>query len=377
MPIAARLAPLSSLIIQAARRADADRRPSTEVMHKLGAAGLLRLVVPPEYGGEGIESAEFLTFVESLARLHGSTAWTAMTCNEEAGIASAYLEPDSMRGLFAEHPGMVIAGSGLPKGLAHRSAGGWTISGRWGFVSGCTAADRLVLTARVAGVHPIQLCFFLVDAESVTIEDTWHTHGLRGTGSNDVVVDELFVPDAWCGVIDNHSLPRPDTPFYRLPSGLRFPFPKVGVAAGLARSALDEFVAMAEGKRPLYHRGSLADRPSAQIAMADAEAKLSSARAWAIEMAEELWASSAESPVIDARLHARCRLACANAVGASIDAIETVITETGSSANFLTSPLGQLMADARAVAGHFTVGAYQKAIAGRVLLGLDADDPQF
>ena len=259
------------------------------------------------------------------------------------------------------------------------------VSGRWDFVSGCTAADRLVLTARVidpSGEAPIRLCFFLIRAAEATIEDTWHTLGLRGTGSNDVVLEDLFVPDEWCGIIQNYGLPRPDTPFYRLPSGLRFPFPKVGVAAGLARSALDEFVALAEAKRPHQARSALAERPSAQIAMAEAEAKLSSSRAWALEMADELWAAAAESPVIDPRLHARCRLACANAVASSIAAIETVVSETGASANFVGAPddhrsMGQLLADARAVAGHFTVGAYQKAIAGRILLGLEPNDPQF
>ncbi len=389
-----RLSPLLALIAAAGPESEERRRPSTVVMQRLAQADLMRMVVPHEYGGDGASSAEFMIFIEAIAKVHASTAWTAMTCNEEAGIASAYLEPETMNRLFVDTPDLVIAGSGVPRGVARPTAGGWIVSGRWDFVSGADAADRMVLAAQVADTKPLRLCFVLVPAGDVRIEDTWHTLGLRGTGSNDVVVEDLFVADEWCGVVDNFARPRPDTPFYRLPSGLRFPFPKVGVACGVARAALDAFVAMASDKRPLNHRSVLAERPSAQIAVAAAEASLSSARAWALDMAEELWAAAAESPEIDPRLHARCRLACSHAVAASIDAIEMVVTEAGSTANRLWPDdqhehpalhfnsergpnLGQLLADARAVAGHFTVGAYQKTVAGRVLLGLPANDPQF
>ncbi len=383
-----RLSPLLPLISASGPETDLHRRPSSVVMQRLAQADLLRMVVPHEYGGEGASSSAFLTFIEAIAKVHASTAWTAMTCNEEAGIASAYLEPETMRRLFVDTPDLVIAGSGVPRGVARPAAGGWSISGRWDFVSGADAADRMVLACQVADSKPLRLCFVLVPADDVRIEDTWHTLGLRGTGSNDVVADDLFVADEWCGVVDNFARPRPDTPFYRLPSGLRFPFPKVGVACGVARAALDAFVTVASEKRPLNHRSVLAERPSAQIAVAEAEASLSSARSWALEMADELWAAAAESPEIDPKLHARCRLACSHAVAASIDAIESVVTEAGSTANRLWSAdqhehsdhgpnLGQLLADARAVAGHFTVGAYQRTVAGRVLLGLPANDPQF
>ncbi|MDA3040774.1 MAG: acyl-CoA dehydrogenase family protein [Actinomycetota bacterium] len=387
-----RLTPLLPLIAATGPESDLHRRPSSVVMQRLAKADLMRMVVPQEYRGEGASSSEFMTFVEAIARVHPSTAWTAMTCNEEAGIASAYLEPETMRRLFVDTPDLVIAGSGVPRGLARPAAGGWTVSGRWDFVSGADVADRMVLASQVADSKPLRLCFVLVPAHDVRIEDTWHTLGLRGTGSNDVVADELFVPDEWCGVVENFSRPRPDTPFYRLPSSLRFPFPKVGVACGVARAALDAFVAMASERRPLNHRSVLAERPSVQIAVAAAEATLSSARAWALEMAEELWAAAADSPEIDPKLHARCRLACSHAVAAGIDAIESVVTEAGASANrlwpeamdFRPDPdfdrgpnLGQLLADARAVGGHFTVGSYQRTVAGRVLLGLPAGDPQF
>lgn len=339
--------------------------------------GLLRLLVPKAYGGLEIGTVAFMRLVEVVGTVDGSAAWVFMTCNEEAGIASAYLHPEPLTELYEAAPTTIVAGSGVPKGRARRVDGGWSVTGRWDFVSGCTASDRVVLSCVVDDTSPAQICFVLVPTAEVTIEDTWHTAGLRGSGSHDVVLDDFHVPDRWAGVIESFALPRPDTPLYRLPSGLRFPFPKVGVAAGIARAALDEFTALAEGKRPLFNRGSLRERPTAQLAIAEAEAGLSSARAWVFDMAEEMWSLASDGEVIPDRVHARCRLACSHSVAASIAAIETVNAEAGSTANFASSPLPKLLADARAVAGHFTVAPYQRATAGRILLGLDSGDPHF
>ncbi len=282
-----------------------------------------------------------------------------------------------MTDLFTAQPATIIAGSGVPKGRATEVKGGWKVTGRWDFVSGCTASDRVVLSSIVVDSAPTRLCFILVPTDEVLIEDTWNTVGLRGTGSHDVVLDDHFVPEPWAGVIESHGLPRPDTPLYRLPSGLRFPFPKVGVASGLARAAIDEFVALAEGKRPLFNKGSLRDRPTAQAAMGEAEALRSTGRAWVFEMLEELWSVAVEGSEVPPALHARCRLACSHSVASSIAAIETLCSEAGTTANFAASPLPGLLADARAVAGHFMVAPYQMHTAGRVLLGLDTQDPHF
>ncbi|MDH3681474.1 MAG: acyl-CoA dehydrogenase family protein [Acidimicrobiia bacterium] len=365
------------LVAKRAAKANDDRRPSSDVITAMADRGLLRLIVPRGYGGLEVHPRTFLELVERLARVDGSTAWTVMTLNEEAGIASAYLDPGSVAELFTGEPTTSVAGSGVPRGRAEQVEGGWLVTGRWDFVSGCTAADRVVLASLVVGAAPAQLCFVLVPTDEVTIDDTWRTAGLRGTGSNDVVLDRHFVPDRWAGVIESFGRPRPDTPFYRLPSGLRFPFPKVGVAAGIARAALGEFTALAEGKRPLFNKGSLRERPSAQVAFAEAEARHSAGLAWVHEMLDELWLVAEAGRPIPEALHARCRLACSHAVGASIDAIELLCREAGSTANFASSPLPTLLADARAVAGHFMVAPFQVTTAGRILLGLESGDPHF
>jgi alkylation response protein AidB-like acyl-CoA dehydrogenase len=376
-PITHELAPALDLVAERAAAADAARRPDPDVIRAIADLGLLRLVVPECYGGHEAHPATFIEFTATLAQVHGSTAWVAMTCNEEAGITSAFLEPDSVSALYRDDPTVVIAGSGVPHGRATRVDGGWSVTGRWGFVSGCTAADRWVLASIVEGSDPVELCFVLVPALDELVDDTWDTIGLRGTGSHHVELTDHFVPDQWAGVVANLGLPRPDTPFYNLPSGLRFPFPKVGVATGLARRALHEFAELAGAKRPLHQRSDLRERADAQTAVARATALIGSGLAWVHERLDVLWATLVAGDPISAELHAEVRLSCSFAVQNCITAVDALVGAAGSTANFTSSPLSLLQNDIRAVAGHYMVAPYWMDTAGRVLLGLPPDHPAF
>ena len=360
------------------KRSDAERIPDRDIMADLGRLGLMRLLVPEELGGLGRHPAEFIEFTHRVSYAHPSTGWVAMTCNEEAEIFAAHLEAESVSDFYAEHPDAVIAGSGVPRGLVRPVEGGWLASGRWTFVSGCTAADWWVVANVVEGTQPKDLCHILIPADPGLIEDTWHTVGLRGTGSNDVVLSEHFVPAHYAAVVANYSLPKPNEhPFYRLPSGLRFPFPKTGVASGIARRAIDEFAALADTKTPLFAHSELASRPDAHAAMARAEALLGAGQAFVADQLDEIWSTAAAHGEVTPAQHARARLACSWSVQNCIEAIETLVTAAGSTANFTTSPLGGLLNDVRAVAGHFMVGSYQIDTAGRVLLGQDSGDRNF
>lgn len=399
-----RLAPILPLVAERAAGANQNRSPDPDVFRHLAQAGLLRMLAPAHYGGHGAEPEVFLDLIQAVAEVDGSTAWTTMTMNEEMGIASAYLDPASMTDLLTDQPDVIIAGSGLPVGRARPVDGGWQVSGRWRFVSGCPVADRLILASAVDGpsvdgpgrVEPEDrdpaadptgdrdnarrarpVCFTLVPRAEAAIEDTWHVAGLRGTGSHDVVLDQLFVPDRWAGVIEPFQLPRPDTPFYCLPNGLRFPFPKVGVAGGIARAALASFDELARTKKPYGAGRVLAERADAQAAVAQATALIGAGRAWVSSQLVELWAQAATRRPIEPDLHARVRLACSHAVDSSIRAVEILASAAGTTAGQTQGPWPRYLADVRAVGQHFMVGPQQIQTAGRVLLGLDPDDPGF
>jgi alkylation response protein AidB-like acyl-CoA dehydrogenase len=305
--------------------------------------------------------------------------------------------------LLAAAPGAIVAGSGLTSGTSAPAPGGWTVGGRWRFVSGVPCADHVILgtlvededggsgTAASATTGPSgagpgygvngrrarRACYVLVPVADVEILDTWQVSGLRGTGSHDVVLRDVFVPDERAGTITSPTQTVPDAPFYRLPPGLRFPFPKVGVACGIARAAVDDFVELATAKTPTTSRSSLRERGDAQRAVGEATAALASGRAWVREVLDELWDSAVGGRPVGQDLHARARLACSNAVAGAVRAVELVCTAAGSTVNFLDSPLERRARDVRTVPQHFTVAPFQVTTAGRVLLGLDADDPTF
>ncbi|MDE0496134.1 MAG: hypothetical protein OXH86_02165 [Acidimicrobiaceae bacterium] len=359
-------------------RCDADRNPDREIFADLGRDGLMKLLVPAELGGLGRHPAEFIEFTRRVTYEHPSTGWVAMTCNEEAEIFAAYLEASTVAGFYGEHPDAVIAGSGVPRGIARATDGGWLVDGRWTFVSGCSVADWWVVANIVEGTQPKDICHVLVPAEPSLIDDTWHTLGLRGTGSHDVVLTDCFVPSERAGVAENFSLPKPNEhPFYRLPSGLRFPFPKTGVASGIADRAIDEFTTLATAKTPLFARTELAARPDAHAAIARATALAGAGRSFVADQLDEIWQTAASDGEVTPAQHARARLACSWSVQNCIEAVETLVNAAGSTANFTASPLGALLNDVRAVAGHFMVGGYQMDTAGRVLLGQDSGDRNF
>ena len=151
------LSSVEDLILDRAKQSDQLREPDLEVIKSLGDLGLMKLLVPEEYAGHEVHPGELIDFTKRVAELHGSTAWVAMTCNEEAELVSAYLPPDTCRHLWVDDPTVVIAGSGVPKGRARRTKGGWRVSGRWNFVSGCPTANKWVLNSVVDGASPIEL----------------------------------------------------------------------------------------------------------------------------------------------------------------------------------------------------------------------------
>jgi alkylation response protein AidB-like acyl-CoA dehydrogenase len=217
----------------------------------------------------------------------------------------------------------------------------------------------------------------LIPVADIAVEDTWHTAGLRGTGSNDVVAEDVFVPDEWAGEFSPDDQPLPTTPYYCLPKGLRFPWPKVGVAVGVARSAMAAFGVLARSKKPAYLSELLAERPNAQAAAAQAEALVGSGRAWVATVLDELWTEAAGTGPVDPELHARARLSAAYAVDSAIRAVEGLATAAGTSAGKLDGPWPRYLADVRAVGQHFMVGPQQMQTAGRVLLGQPSGDPVF
>lgn len=387
---------LLTLVRSRAAVSDERREPDRDVVVALARRGLMRLVVPSSMGGGGQGPAELIELTRRVAYEHPSAGWVAMTCNEEATLASSYLSPASLARFYADEPAAVIAGSGVARGTATLTDDGCVVSGRWTYATGCATADYWMVVALIDEPSPRRMCAVVVPAERAWIDDTWHTLGMRGTGSADIVLEGVHVSADLLGIDDSLSLrtgenaqpPVPDAhPFFGLPSGLRFPFPKVGVAVGTAERAIAEFKQLASAKKPIFAKHTLAERPDAAQAVAHAEALVRSSYAFVTDELAELCATAERGEPIGDDQHARGRLACSWALRSCIEAVSRLASAAGATANATapsgaTAPagatsLGSLLADVSAVAGHFMVGPQHIDTAGRVLLKQPANDPNF
>src|ERR1700738_4737299 len=252
---------------------DDDRRLPDELVAALDESGLLRAGAPAEVRALELPPGVALRCAEAVARGNASAGW-CISIAITSSLLVAYLPASSREALFGDGRG-VAAGVWAPRGTGRTVDGGVVVSGRWAFCSGITHADMmfagcLVDDQRVPSVVALR-------KEDLQVLDTWHTLGLRGTGSHDTVADEVFVPaDRVFSLFDGPIL---DRPLYRFPVFGFFALSIGAAALGNARGAIDDLTELASAKKGLGSTRTLAERPTTQAAVATAESALEAARA--------------------------------------------------------------------------------------------------
>jgi indole-3-acetate monooxygenase len=356
---------IADLARRLADQIDANRRLPAELVSALRDSGLLRGGAPLEVAGLELAPGVALRSAEEVARGDTSAGW-CVSIAITSSLLVAYLPPVARDELFGDGRG-VAAGVWAPHGKARPAPGGVVVSGRWAFCSGITHADVLfagcVLEDRPAIVA-------LPTAE-LQVLDTWHTLGLRGTGSHDAVADELFVPDS--RVISIFDGPVIDRPLYRFPPFGFFAACITAAAMGNARAAIEDFVELAVAKRGVASSRTLAERPATQAAVAAAESDLEGARALYYQAIDAAWgASQSESPVpVEART--RLRLAATHGVRTAAEVVRTMYDLAGGSAIYDGAPLQRRFRDAFTATAHFQVNEASRELPGRILLGQSAE----
>ena len=368
---------LQPLVRSFAARAEAERTLPLELAHALAEAGLFRVAVAASAGGVESDPRSQILVIETIAEADGAAGWTLMIGIESLGFASASLRPETAEEVIAKHPEVIFSGALNPLGRAVRVPGGVRATGRWPFASGCQHSHwfwgQCLEDVGGGQMRPLEI---LVPRRDYRVLDTWHVSGLRGSGSADVEVNDLFVPDAYTTTVSLQRL-RESGPLFRLPAPVRLAYNKVGVATGIARGALDEFIALASERVPRLMTKPLRERQLAQEAIADAETRLRSARAFVFEAVDEVWRTVLAGGSPTQKQRALAILACAQAVAASARAVEIVHRAAGSSANFLASPLERRMRDVHVVGQHIMVSPALVEPAARVLLGLESNSVFF
>jgi alkylation response protein AidB-like acyl-CoA dehydrogenase len=325
-----------------------------DLVEKLRTAGVFRRYVPRSHGGNEMWPDDGLTVIEELARADASVAWVAAVGSEGPSFY-AYLPPDTYDKIYSAGPDVIHSGVINATGRAVRDSGGYRFSGRWSFASGSNNADYICIHGVLEGGESTgagpATRLGVVPASKVQIDDVWHVSGLKGTASNDIVVNDLYIPEEWTGTFA--ELPKiPRHPLDQRPLLARFGLEFAAVAIGVAQGALDDITDIARNKVPATSASKLAADPVAQYMVGSLATDLHMARTLLHDVARADQASVPLGPPDNtATLIRRARMARAASVAASV--VEGCYTVSGTTGLFESCPLQRRLRDARAVTQHF------------------------
>ncbi|MEA2468860.1 MAG: indole-3-acetate monooxygenase, partial [Thermoleophilaceae bacterium] len=325
-----------------AAESERQRRLPDELVSAMVDAGIFRLLVPAAVGGLEAHPATLVDAVEELARADGAAGWCA-AINATSGLLAAYLPEESAREIYgpprtitggvfaprgravpvgaAESRGAEPAGTGgtaagaggssAPAGTgtaAAAPAAGYRVTGRWPFASGCTHCDWLMGGCLVDG----EVITMIAPAGEVEIHDTWHTMGLRGTGSHDIEMRDLFIPEERTAALITGT-PTATGPLYAFPLFGLLALAIGAVGLGIARGALDDVTALASARKPSGSSRTMAERATVQADLATAEAQHRAARALLHESIAQAWEPAESQGRVPTEQRTSLRLASTHA----------------------------------------------------------------
>jgi len=368
----ARVAALAPLLEETTVASETAGTMVPQAVEALRAAGLFRLWSPREVGGYDVSVPDQLEVLVAVARIDMSACWTLMIGNSGSAVMGSRLPDDGVARLFADGPWPTAASSLTPAGRARRGEGGYRLSGRWGFGSGIRHARGAMANCLVedpqAGA-PTQISAF-VPVEQIEILDDWHVPGLRGTGSNSYVADDVFVPDCFVAVLQPLKVHRGGARASGL--HLRLSIEHGAVALGGARRALDEVTQQAAAKRRLRETRTVADTQSFQVELGRLEARYLSLLAGAREAAAAFDAALGGPQASLAEAAAVMRAVCAHATEGCQDIVNRCLRQAGAGAIMPGNPLERLQRDMTVAAQHYMMAdrAYEDLAGYRLAVTL-------
>ena len=365
-------------IIAERDRIETARRIPEDIAQDLAGAGFFRIFLPEAYGGLDLAPMQAMEIFEELARADASVAWCVWNSNTHWTIAQ--LSPAAAQTIHAD-PDVVTANSTRSSGQAQVVAGGYRVSGRWSMVSGCEFAAWMVLLCivhengqpRLTPGGALETRFMILPSTACEIIDTWTVGGLRGTGSHDVVVRDVFVStDYGSGFTDPHVLPGYR---YRIPPFSRV-IPGLGaMALGIARTAIETFSEIAGAKTPQRTTQMLRDNHGAQVRASQAESLVRSARLFLLDSLDQLWSKLIATGEVAIEARADVRLAASHAVASAVQVVDLLYIGAGASSVYASCPLERAFRDVHAITLHIGVHPRVMETTGRVLFRMEPDTP--
>ena len=369
---------LEPLVRELRDEGERDRELPKPVWQAMRKAGLFSMWVPQALGGAEVELETMVRVVEELARQDGSVGWNMMIAGNTSVLWSL-LSQEAAASIIKDDPNTVLAGTILGgHGEATPVDGGYRVTGHWPFASGCHQADWIVASChqvdesgnpRLTSDGQPAVYAFVVPVSDCDILDTWYTTGLRGTGSHDFEINDVFVPEDRFFLSVGGQSHQPG-PLYNTMITNVWGYNVSAVALGIARDALDSFAELAQTKTSSRNPVPLASRELTQARLGEAEAKLRSARAYLYEACRENWALLGAGQPVPLEVAANNRLAYANATERAVEAVEIVYTLAGSAAVYTKNRIERCFRDVHMVTQHGVVGPAGYTLAGRCFLGV-------
>ena len=362
--------------------AEALRRIPDESIADLIESGLIRATLPSRLGGSEVNYRTMMEIVALLSRGCASTGW--VYCNLASCTFKLALWPEQAQDEVwdADKDALLTGNLIFPCGKATRVDGGYRLNGRWPFGSGIDHACANFFAAMVTDKEPQEFRIFLVPKDEYIILDTWHASGLRGTGSNDAAVDDVFVPEY--RTIDASDTRHGAAPgnavntgtVYRLPLFAMF-FTWVGAAVlGIAEGAVEGYVAATRTRAAHYSGQRLAELGTIHVKIAEARAAVAAARRIYLGNCDEATTIAEGGALPDAEARARYRAEGAYAAKLCCQAVDMITAASGGGGVYDRNPLSRAFRDIHAGSAHITQTWDPNAVTyGRLSLGLESDNP--
>lgn len=339
---------------------EGQRHVPAETIRAFHEAGFFRMLQPRRWGGLEVHPNTFFDVQIEVAKGCSSSAWVL-------GVVAVHnwqmaLFPDQAQDdVWGEDPSVLVSSSYAPTGKVERVEGGYRLSGRWSFSSGVDHCGWVFLGgfAPTEAGQPPDMRTFLVPLSDATIEDTWHTFALRGTGSKDVVLDGVFVPEHRTHrMIDGFRCASPGnaqngSPLFRLPFGQVFVRSVSTTAVGLAEAALEFYREVTSTKVGASDGKAAADEPMAQMTLARAASEVGQLRLVLRRNFDEMMAYAERGEAIPVEKRVAWRWESSEAVSRAVGVVDDLFSLCGGRALFLDSPMHRFFVDVHGARAHY------------------------
>ncbi len=372
---------ITPLIADNAAKAEELRKPVDEVISALEATGVFKAFVPERFGGYEIDTQTFIDVGLAVSKACTSTGWVT-TFYMEHNWMLAQFPPETQQAIWAKQPYILAPASISPNGVAEQVDGGYTVNGRWSWGTGVMHADWVILNGMVQGGDLPDPRLFVVPISDIEVDDMWYCAGMEGTGSNDMIAKDLFIPAAHSESLMGMGIGRGsgtginNNPRYTHPM-----LPLLSIAAatpsiGAARHALELFQERLGGRAIYGTLTKQAERQSAQILLGVSTIQVDSAEILIRKVGEQLDAWGRSDEICPPEERSRMRVQIAQAVHMCRDVVQNLMKASGAGAHIRPHPMQRVLRDINTLSCHtvfdMDIGGENY---GRLLLGMEPASP--